>query len=282
MTQLDLRPLRIGEILDRTFTLYRRHFVLFIGIAAVPQVLLLAFELGQLLLFGAQGTSGSGLATQIGGLAALVSVVVVLIAYVAMLFSQAATILAVSDLYLSRPVSISDCLRRAWGEVLTVFGVGLLNGLAVMAGLIALVIPGIYIACRLCVSVPAALIEQRGPQESISRSWNLTKDHAGRAFVLGLLYFVIAIAGGLLISIPFGVATVIYRNDPAVLQTWTALNQVADAIVNTLVIPILLIATSVFYFDLRVRKEAFDLQFMLDPTSERTTPPGTGSVPSIL
>jgi hypothetical protein len=75
---------------------------------------------------------------------------------------------------------------------------------------------------------------------------------------------------------------VIYRNNPGVLQILAALTQVGNAIINTFVIPILLIATCVFYFDLRVRKEAFDLQFLMDPTSERATPPGTGSVPSIL
>ena len=32
MAMMDLRPLTIGEILDRTFNLYRRHFVLFLGI----------------------------------------------------------------------------------------------------------------------------------------------------------------------------------------------------------------------------------------------------------
>ncbi len=31
MTGLDLRPLTLGEILDRTFSLYRRHIVLFLG-----------------------------------------------------------------------------------------------------------------------------------------------------------------------------------------------------------------------------------------------------------
>ena len=30
MNNLDLRPLSVGEILDRTFTLYRNYFVLFI------------------------------------------------------------------------------------------------------------------------------------------------------------------------------------------------------------------------------------------------------------
>src|ERR1700722_12618250 len=47
MTGLELRPLSLGEILDRTFTLYRRYFLLFLGISAIPQLLVLAFQLVQ-------------------------------------------------------------------------------------------------------------------------------------------------------------------------------------------------------------------------------------------
>jgi hypothetical protein len=277
MPQLDLRPLSIGEILDRMFTLYRRHFVLFTGIAALPQLVNLAFNLGRTLFLNSPSTRPS-----FGIIGGLTFVAILLVAFVTTLFAQAATILAVSDLYLGRPVTISNCLRKAWAEIGTVFVIGILNGLAVLAGFIALIVPGIYIACRLSVSVPAALIEQRSAQEGLSRSWNLTRDNAGRAFVLFLLYFVIAMAGGMLITLPFGIATVIYKNDPGMLRGLTALTQVGNAVLNVIIEPILLIATSVFYFDLRVRKEAFDLQFMMDPTSERITPPGTGSVPSIL
>ena len=277
MVNLDLRPLSVGEILDRTFTLYRRNFLLFIGITALPQLFALAFQLGKT-FWG----PGHGFSAAFSISAALVAIFVVLVAFIASLFAQAATFLAVSDLYLSRPVSISECLRRAWDEIGTVFGVGILNGLAVLAGIIALIVPGIYIFCRLLVSVPAALIERRAPSDAISRSWRLTEGNAGRAFVVVLLYFVISIAASLLFQLPFMIATIAYKNNFAMLQLWTAVTQVGDSVVNILVSPILLIATSVFYFDLRVRKEGFDLQFMMDPTSERLTPPGSGNIPSIL
>ena len=45
MSSADLRPLSLGELLDRTFTLYRNHFWLFVGIMAVPQLLILAIGL---------------------------------------------------------------------------------------------------------------------------------------------------------------------------------------------------------------------------------------------
>ncbi len=42
---LDLRPLTLGELLDRSFSLYRHHFWLFVGIMALPSLLGLAFGL---------------------------------------------------------------------------------------------------------------------------------------------------------------------------------------------------------------------------------------------
>ena len=52
-------------------------------------------------------------------------------------------------------------------------------------------------------------------------------------------------------------------------------------LVTVLVSPLLLIANSIFYFDLRVRKEGFDLQFMLDPNSAHLGR-GESGTPSIL
>jgi hypothetical protein len=49
MNHLDLRPLSLGEVLDRTFSLYRRHFPVFMGIAAIPHLLALALGLLQVL-----------------------------------------------------------------------------------------------------------------------------------------------------------------------------------------------------------------------------------------
>ncbi|HEX4749481.1 MAG TPA: glycerophosphoryl diester phosphodiesterase membrane domain-containing protein [Bryobacteraceae bacterium] len=275
MTILDLRPLSVGEILDRTFTLYRRNFKLFVGITALPQLIGLAASLARIFTLGNNNSRFS----LISIVALLASVLVLLLVS---MYSQAASFLAVNDLYLGRPVTASDCLRRALDHISTVFVVTILTGLAVLAGAIFLIIPGIWIFCRLIVALPAALIEQRVGSDAVSRSWHLTRDNAGRAFVIALLYFVIAIAAGMLFQLPLGIAVVVYRNNPAMLQMWTAVSQVGEAIINILVTPIFMIATSVFYFDLRVRKEGFDLQMMLDPNSERSTPPGTGSVPSIL
>jgi hypothetical protein len=284
-----LRPLSLGEILDRTFSLYRRHFLLFIGITAIPHLLVLGMNLWQTIFmkapqvitkgpFGAQihrPAEGSGVMAL--GLAwGIVALVVYLIAY---LFSQGGTIYAVSELYLGRTATVESSLRRVWGQLAGLFGVILLNGLAVGAGFIFLIIPGIYLACRLITCVPAALLEDLGARESLERSLFLTKDNAGRAFLIYLFYFVLTYASALLIGGPIGVAIAMHGKDPSTLRILAALVQVATFLIGIVIGPILLIATSVFYYDLRVRKEAFDLQLMMNPSGNIA---GPSRLPSII
>lgn len=274
MTGIELRPLSLGEILDRTFSLYRRHFLVFIGICGIPQLVVLAFNLAQ--LFALKSVSARS-AVLTNGILSLVLFVVIIFTY---LFSQGGTILAVSDLYLGRPTSIGGALRRVGGELAPLFGVIILNGLAISGATILLVIPGIYVACRLFICVPAALIEGRGPRESLSRSWDLTRENAGRAFMILIIFFVLTFAAAFLFELPFTVLLAANLRNPSMVLFWGAMAQVGSNIATTLVRPILLIATSIFYYDLRVRKEAFDIQFMMNPESQRA--PNAGGLPSIV
>ncbi len=41
-----LRPMSLGEILDRTFQIYRSRFLVFVGIAALPAVAMFLIDLG--------------------------------------------------------------------------------------------------------------------------------------------------------------------------------------------------------------------------------------------
>ena len=191
MKNLDLRPLSVGEILDRTFTLYRTHFLLFLGICAIPQILLLMVNLAQVFIAlpGKQGKTAAIAQMSVGmGVAAVILGLLVLVVWLIVhLFAQGATVIAVSELYLGRTITISDSFRRMRGEAGNLFGVILLNGLATGAAFILLIIPGIYVMCRLAVCIPAALIENLGPRTSLERSFELTKDNAGRAFLIILL-----------------------------------------------------------------------------------------------
>jgi len=288
MANVDLRPLSLGEILDRTFSLYRRNFLLFLGITALPQLLILALNLAETLLVPRpaprvqapveqlQSPAASGLLA-FGILGVIVGIIIYIVAY---LFAQGGTVYAVSELYLGRQTTIGASLRRMRGELLSLFGVIFLNGLAVMGATLFLIIPGIYVACRLITCVPAALLEDLGPRASLERSFHLTQGNAGRSFLIFLLYFIILYAAFFLFALPFTIMVGIYAKDPSMVRIWLALGQIGNFLALVLVSPILTIATAVFYYDLRVRKEAFDLQLMMSPTG--AAPSGSAGAPTML
>ncbi len=285
MTRLDLRPLSIGEILDRTFTLYREHFVLFFGISSIPHILALILNLAQTYL-RFPGTPSAVKASTLSpsmsvaaGVVALVGAVVGVLVY---LLTQGATVTAVSELYLGRTLTIGDSFQRVRGELGNLFGVILLNGLATIAAFICLIIPGIYVMCRLVVCVPAALVENIGPRASLDRSFELTKDNAGRAFLILLLYFALTYAAIALFVLPFTImmGIMVAKSHPEMVRSWMALIQIGTTLATVLVAPVLTIASSVLYYDLRIRKEAFDLQMMMNPLGGVS--PTSSSLPSML
>ncbi len=287
MAEWELRPLSLGEILDRTFSLYRRHFLLFLGITAVPQLLILGLNLAQTTLMKLPkgpgrppanqlqvGSPGTLLALSIG---LIVGAIVYFIAY---LFAQGATVHAVSKIYLGRSTTVGAALGQMWGKLFKLFKVIVLNSLAVLGATVFFIIPGIYVACRLLTCIPAALLEDLGARESLGRSWGLTKDNAGRSFVIYGLYIAMLYAIILLFMIPLTVMTAVSPNDPEMLRLSAMMVHVGTFLAEILVGPFLLIATSVFYYDLRVKKEAFDLQMMMGP--DGTISSGNSIVPSML
>jgi hypothetical protein len=287
MPNIDLRPLSLGEILDRTFTLYRRNFVLFLGITALPHLLTLAMNLAQAAVAkppvspiaqtaGRLPNASNGLMA-FGIVGLMIGLIIYLVTY---LLAQGGTVFAVSELYLGRTTTIGASLGRMRGHIANLFGVTMLTGLAMMGGFILLIIPGIYIACRLFAAVPAALLEDLGARSSLERSWKLTKDFAGRSFVIYVLYVILLYAAIFLFMVPFTVVAVASTKDPTMYRVWFAFMQVGTFIAGTLVGPVFTIAAAVFYFDLRVRKEAFDLQFMMNPSGSLS--PGTAGVPTTL
>ncbi len=288
MAALDLRPLSLGELLDRTFFLYRRHFLLFVGIAAIPYSFFFVINLGtslvplfaRAIVSGRMQSTGFAAAAVGGGLFAFTAIVVGGIAF---LFSVGATVFAVSEIYTGRQTSIRESLRRVRGKAGTIFGVLFLSGLIMIAGFIALVIPGIYLMCRICVATPAALLEDMGPSDAIRRSFDLTRDFAGRAFMIYVLYFAMAWGIVAVFQMPFLFLIALSAKQTQLVIFWTVLMQVGNFIGSVLVAPVSTIGFALFYYDLRVRKEAFDLQMMMQAIGADPVPtPLTGGLPPVL
>jgi hypothetical protein len=267
MAAADLRPMTLGEVLDRTFTLYREHFLMFVGITALPYLLLLLFNFSTLLFslgVGHQrspnlvspGMIGGFIAGAFGGLFLFLLAIGV---------AHAATVAAVSDLYLGRETNVRNAYARAKSGFVAVIAVLVLTFLAVGVGALFLLIPGIYLACRLALSVPAAIVEQDSAVASMERSMELTKGFAGQVFLLLLLVGVIEMVVGGILQMPAAIFTmmaVVAKHQPSVAVTvYTYISQFLSQV---LVGPIGTISASLMYYNLRVRKEGFDIQHLMN------------------
>jgi len=60
-----------------------------------------------------------------------------------------------------------------------------------------------------------SLLENLGPRDSLERSFALTKDNAGRAFLIYLLYFVILYAAVALFAMPFAIGVGVSKTIPS-------------------------------------------------------------------
>jgi predicted cation transporter len=114
-----LRPLSTGELLDRTFSLYRNHFVLFVGIFALPHLCVLAFQCLAFVLQSPGSNLRNVLVISVFGLIAAVLSMVVAAA------AQAATVVAVSQVHLGRPAGVMDSFSKVKHQIAGVIGLSL-------------------------------------------------------------------------------------------------------------------------------------------------------------
>jgi hypothetical protein len=286
MSDADLRPMTLGEVLDRTFKLYKSNFLLFAGIAALPYLFILLVEVVAAAMQGGS-TASRGTPqvspTLIAG--ALTGGAVVAILYLLMTgAAHAATVFAVSDLYLARPASVRGSFSRVGTKVFRVllvfFMIGLVigggafliamvgaiarSGAVIAIGIILLIVPAIVFVCRAAVAVPVAMLEDIGAVRSLERSLQLTKGHATQLFLIFMLVACLSYITLLILQAPFmalAAASAAAHQSPSL--GVEILQYLAMFVSQVLVGPIGTIAFSLMYYNLRVRKEAFDIQHLM-------------------
>jgi len=254
----DLRPLSLGELLDRSFFLYRKNFVLFVGIIALPHLVLLAFQLAGVTVQVTRILSGPLLSI----LWALATAVITLGVAAA---AQGATVIAVSEVHLERPVSIMQSFAGIKGRIFSLALIMIGYGIGVGLGFILLIIPGIILGLMWALTIPVAVLEDTGLGDSLRRSAELTKGHRGRVFVIYFLFLILIYAVYMAFEFPILLAIGIsVRAHPAGMPLWGQVAlPISSFVSQCLVGPLMTIAFSLMYYDERVRKEAFDLQHMM-------------------
>jgi hypothetical protein len=259
----------VGEVLDAAIKIYRSNA------ADLMKAVLLVVAPVQVLsaLVRISGTSSDILHTTSSGLPGgptsvefdapaliglvVATVAVILLTVVAWQLATGAALKAVSGAYLGDRPDWRQSLRFAFDHLGPLLWLALLHGVLVLLGFLACAVPGVYLAAAWAVAVPALLLEDHRGLAALRRSRHLVRGRWGPTFVLLLLVFLVAgVVQAVLTGLLMGVASGGGDASRAVLSA------IAAAASSTLTTPFIAAVTLVLYFDLRVRREGFDLELL--------------------
>jgi hypothetical protein len=253
-----MQPMGIGEVLDAAITLYRTQWKALLPIAAllvVPATFLqlyLTRGLGSPLTttptpVTPEELEGTFIAAGIISLIQFLFIDPLLTASVARVAAQG---------YLGHRVEVGPTLGFAIRRVHSILWISLLTGLAILLGLIVVIVGAIIAWVRLSFAPAVLVIEGTKGSKTLSRSWQLSLGNFWRLFGTLLLA---AILTGVVSSVLVLPASAIHA---AIGPAGWPIGALGQSLASVLTLPFTTLITVVLYFDLRIRKEAFDLQVM--------------------
>jgi hypothetical protein len=300
--EAQLRPLRIGEILDVSINLFTRNFLTFLKILLV---LVVPIQVLSVLIFVATVPSGEVATTGgFGGTGAVVDeddvaayaggqIVIVVLGFLLTALATAACFKALSDAYLGARPNAGSSLRYAGKRLHSVVWIEFLRYLAVFliflipallifggggggAGLIFLfAIPfAIFLWILFAVAVPALLFEGCRGSKALRRSSRLVKTRWWPAFGALLAALLIAIVLSAILGALIGAVLVTDAGDSVF--GVAVLSSLADGLAQLITTPFSAAVAVVLYYDLRVRKEGFDLELLAERLGVERSPDAAG------
>jgi hypothetical protein len=296
MTQnsINLRPMRLVELLDAAFRLYRRNFLTYIGIMALMQVPISLLTLGSSLLT-AQGFQTINTSSGMPGPQYFLGIGATLLVSLLTFFlvrgvATAALTRSIAASSLGNQLSILESYKKMGSSVgsllLSLFLAGLLQLGLVLWTLVPCVgwVSGLgmtfyfgFVIIELIV--PVVVLEKCGASATLRRTWELARKRFWWFLGLnGVLYLLnlLLVGPALLISSALGGALTSMGVANMDLTTLTMLNAAIQSLLTMLVsiiyYPLQLIVIILAYFDLRVRFEGFDLALQSIDSAEYPDP----------
>jgi hypothetical protein len=266
MAAHELRPMRIGDILDATFRLYRERFLTFLLIALVvyvPYSLLLAsfpsFYAAPRSAIPQQSMDREGQMQEIDPTPQISAAPIVLhfvglalFFVVLMPLCSAAMIHSISASYLGEDLTAGQSYGRATSRLLALVGTQFLTMLVIFLGMLACVVPGVIFSLWFLVIAPVVVLESKAGPSAMGRSKELMAGNLDKGLALG---FVVGVLSWIII---FGL------NKLTSLVPWphASIRLFVENLVPAILLPIQTAPWILLYYDLRIRKEAFDLQML--------------------
>ena len=304
--QPALRPMSTSQVLDRTFYVYRNHFPLLAGIGMLLPILLFVLRLAAFPL--GYPPRGPALRDPFLFWTIFLEYLgaFILVYVIGHAITGGATVYAVSRLHLGEPVTIAEAYRktlpRFWSILrialniyLRVAGVGILtigaclllsfgadtfldfigvssSTAAVTIGVIVVSLTALggifwmlYLYSKYCLSIPACVLEVLPARPALRRSRFLARGSLRR---ISLIYLLMAVLGLVLSTVLWLPSQFYAAYVPHSLSVAILLRSIGSFMAGALAGPIATIAIALVYYDQRIRKEAFDLQIMMDSIAQ--------------
>ena len=236
MSDLHLRQRSVPELVDAAFTLFRRHPVQYLTVAAAAMSPAIALGM----LVPVPMTTG-----QLGGSAALAQLIGVL----GHALVQAVVTRAGSKAYLGGEPDVSHVLKEVLPRLPAVLVATILRNIAYGIGALLLLVGGAYAAARWFAVVSVVVLEGEGPLKAFKRSTQLSqgnKIHVLKTLTLVWIIYFMVIFG-------IGVATEILPD---------ILGHIITSVVSIVAYPVVALAGMVLYYDTRIRNEGFDVEYL--------------------
>jgi hypothetical protein len=263
--KFDIGAMSVGDILDRGLKIFFSRLPTFFFINFIVLSPLMVLQIVQpIVLMNAQSSNPS-LGLLFGFLFGFLGVLILTMILAPL--GSAASLYVIGQEFVDRRVGIGQAFSFALGRFGHLFLVSLLIGLAVGFGYLMCLVPGIIFLVWFVFGPQVVVVEKRSAIEAMNRSKELGTGFGMRIFGILLLLGVIQIIF-LLISAGFnllfpGMEQVISNGTPIMVMRSFPLH-VADVVVNFLLSVVSqaysAICITLLYFDLRIRKEGFDLE----------------------
>lgn len=304
-----MRPMGIADILDETVELYKTSFVVLIGIAAVLYVPYSIFNQYFTMKYLThldpmkQPSTGSLIAL-LGGI-----ILSVLWLVVASPFVTGAMTYAISERYLGRRATIGASFKRVFSAaiffrivvaILITLGVAMVAYVIIVAAVIGCVPIGSWRTSLLWAAIPLAavvslaavvgagyvllrlalincviVVESATFSECIGRAWNMMTGFMLKCLgILALTWTVVTIVSYLLLQPTQSLMTLGILKGGQAAEWILVLHTLIAALVSTVSAPVTSIVTILLYYDIRIRKEGFDLELLANELHARSRQPG--------
>jgi hypothetical protein len=260
--KFQIGAMTVGDILDRGLKMLLGNLPAFYLINLLVLWPLILLQIG----LPMAASSGSVAVVATGSILAFVLFLIL------QPIGTAAILHIISQDFIDQRVTIGSAFQFALSRFGKLLGTAILAGLVITVGFILCIIPGILFSIWYVFYAQIVVVEGLGGMNALNRSKTLTEGFRGRVFgvlfLIGVITFIVSLAVSMVLEaflpshqlVPVRAGQFQFQQMGAPIYPNVWINVLVGQLLTILVQTYGAICATLLYFDLRNRKEGFDLE----------------------